>query len=137
MKVRMQSLDGRATIEFEAPGVKELFQRMGKVSEIINVEACGCCNSKRTVQSFRQVKGYDYYSFQCLDCQAQLNFGQYKDGRGLFLKRSDEEGRPLGKNGWHHYHKQQQAPAPGGSPPDQAAHGDSYEGDAPPSGDDW
>jgi hypothetical protein len=36
----------------------------------------------------------------CTDCTAALTFSQYRDGGGLFLKRRDDDGKPLQNGGW-------------------------------------
>ena len=48
----------------------------------------------------RTNESYEYFSLVCLECGAQFQFGQRKDGETLFPKRLDEHGQLLPDRGW-------------------------------------
>ncbi len=54
----------------------------------------------------RKHDSYTFYEIVCMDCTAQLSFGQHKEGGGLFLKKWDKEkNQPLPNGGWSVYKK--------------------------------
>lgn len=103
MRVVYTSANNRVRVEFDADGTKALFGHLSQLADVLEVEPCGQCKSTAVVHEHRVRQTFDYYSFRCRSCGAELSLGQYKDGRGLFVKRQDEDGKPVGKNGWHHY----------------------------------
>ncbi len=128
MLVRYTTTTGRLTIEYEAATAKQAFEFVAAVAELFEEPECGCCKSKNIRPEKRVVGDYTYFAFRCGDCDAQLSFGQKKDLKSLFAKRTDENKQALGNRGWHHWRKddgqqssrQQHRPAanPGEAPPD-------------------
>src|SRR5947208_3071208 len=71
---------------------------------------------------------------RCTKCNAQLSYGQNKEGGGLFVKNWDKENRrPMPNRGWYVYgkdnHHNQDAPPARQS---NENHGDAYDGPPPP-----
>lgn len=102
MKMRYTTPNGRLTFELEADTGKAAFAVIARIQELFEEPDCGQCGSKNIRCSVRHIEDYTYYSLVC-ECGAQLNFGQNKDGKGLFVKRKDETGEEVGKRGWYHW----------------------------------
>lgn len=94
MKVRFTTNTGRMTFEFDSQSPKQAFEQ---------VAACGQCDSANIRWDKREYDGNAYYKLTCVDCGAQLDFGQHKSGITLFVKRKDKDNNPIGKNGWYHW----------------------------------
>lgn len=95
--------NGRIKIEQEITKGIDAFEFVSKVQEIFEEEECGCCHSKRIRCETRKNEDYKFFQYTCLnpECGARLEFGQHKEGGGLFAKRWDKEAsRPLPDNGW-------------------------------------
>jgi transposase-like protein len=105
MKVRMQV--GRTWLEVDATNVKEAIRELSEYASVFGETTCGLCGSQRIQPSHRTAKGYEFYSWVCADCNAQLSYGQTKEGGRLFAKRRDQNGDEVGKNGWHQYSARQ------------------------------
>lgn len=103
MKVRQALLHGRVVVEAEGDDVKQLWKQLGQAADAFEADsACGACGSANIRLNCRTVDKFDYYEIKCVDCGAELSFGQRMDG-GLFPKRKDDDGRSLGSNGWRKY----------------------------------
>ena len=105
-KVRMQI--GKTWLEVDSESAKEAVRELSEYAEVFSETKCGECGSQDVRPTFRQAKGYDFYEMTCLACGAKLGFGQTKDGNRLFPKRKDQDGGPIGKDGWHRYESQGQ-----------------------------
>jgi hypothetical protein len=93
----------KAVVEAEGETVKQVFERLGDLAACLGADdKCGCCGSDKIVPSVTRPQSYVYYSLKCLACEAQLTFGQTKEGERLFPKRDK------GKNGWEVYQAGQQ-----------------------------
>ena len=104
MKAHYRAFGGRLVIEMEGTTIKDLFQQIGPIAEVLDADsACGKCGSPNIYPRTREAKGFDFYELVCSDCKAKLSFGQFKDGSGLFPKRNDEHGNPMDFRGWHIY----------------------------------
>lgn len=108
MNVRYTTSDGRMQFTVEGDGVKGVFTALAQVQEVFEGNKCGQCESADTVLSHREHDGHSFYSKMCLGCGAQLDFGQHKQGGTLFVKRKDQDGNDLGKNGWYHWQRRSQ-----------------------------
>lgn len=53
-------------------------------------EKCGNCNDSNITLNYKSPKGNDYYGLKCLQCNAELNFGQHKQGDSFFLRWDDK-----------------------------------------------
>lgn len=119
MKVTYTTTDGRLRFDTEITTTKQAFEFVADVQEIFEEESCGKCGSKAI---HFQVREYDknlYYKMVCTKCRAQLDFGQHKEGGGLFIKQWDKEAaKPLPDRGWYIYQGKDGAGA-GGSPRQQ------------------
>lgn len=88
MKGHYQAFGGRLTLEVEGASVKELFDQIGQVAEVLDADdKCGACGSPRIYPRAREAKGFMFYELMCGECQAKLSFGQHKTGDTLFPKR--------------------------------------------------
>lgn len=101
MKATYKTRSGRLLFEVNGETPKALFRGIAEIQNIFESDdTCGACNSPNIQFRVRTVDGNDYYDLACLDCSAQLSYGQNKDGRGLFVKRKDKDGAPLPNRGW-------------------------------------
>ena|SRR5689334_12667445 len=113
--MKMHYKTGPMTFEIEGASPKELFKKIATVQEIFDTDKkCGACGSTEVRFRSRRVDDFEFFEIACESCAATLKFGQLKKGEGLFVKRRDEDGRPLPNNGWEKYEpkKQQTQAAP-------------------------
>lgn len=94
MAVTVKKKMGSAMVEITgAESLKGMFKALAMFAEILADTKCGCCNSEQIKHEVRTVTKeggtFDYYGLRCTACGAQLNFGQNKDGKGLFSKRDE------------------------------------------------
>jgi hypothetical protein len=109
MKVRYTTENNRLTFELEATTGKQAFEIVAAIQELFEEPACGCCKSAHIRCDVREFDGNSYYKLLCNACGAQLDFGQHKDGKGLFVKRTDKETKkPLPNRGWYVWQGQKQ-----------------------------
>lgn len=88
MKATLKIKIGSKSLEITGEGDnKQVIKNFSFWSQL--PDKCGLCKSNNMALNYRSPKGNDYYGLKCLDCGADLNFGQYKQGGGFFL-RSDE-----------------------------------------------
>jgi hypothetical protein len=100
MIAKLSLLSRRLIIEAEAADVKTLFRELGSAADVFEADDhCQACGSEPIRPHCRTVDGLEYYSLKCTECQAELSFGQRKDG-GLFAKRKDDLGHNLEDGGW-------------------------------------
>ncbi len=121
MKARYTTANGRIMFDIDAQGAKAIFEAIAALQELFEEPDCGCCKSKRIVCNVRDSGEYRYYTLRCVDCSAQLDFGQKRDGGSLFIKRSDKDRNPMPNRGWYIY-KRDNSNAPASS-----GHGDADE----------
>lgn len=110
---------GRVTFESEVANAKAAVEFLAQVEEIAGEESCGLCKSTAIAHDVREFGGNKYYKLVCQSCGAQMDFGQNRDGVGLFAKRRDSDTKQsLPNRGWyvwqgqhqdHESHPQQQA----------------------------
>ena len=103
MKVTYTTPTGRLTFEMELASGKQAFEVVAAIQELFEEADCGCCQSKNIRCDVREYDQNKYYKLCCNDCAAQLDFGQKKDGKTLFVKRRDKEGQDLPNRGWYIY----------------------------------
>lgn len=104
MKVKYTTTNGQITFEADLEKVKTAFEFVAHLVELFEEKCCGCCQSEHIQPRVRHHDSYVFYELRCLDCNAQLAFGQKKEGGHLFPKRYDSELRqPLPDRGWHIY----------------------------------
>lgn len=109
MKAHYRAFGGKLVIEVEGSNIKELFQQIGPVAEVLDGDdCCGKCNSPHIYPRAREAKKSGtnqtviYYELVCSDCGAKLSFGQHSDGGSLWAKR-DKDGVRLDNRGWSVY----------------------------------
>lgn len=112
-KVHYRSRNGRLVFEITGGSPKDIFEGIADVQDVFEAdEKCGCCNSDNIRFNVREVtkgpKTFKYFELRCLECWAQLQFGQNQDMKGLFPKRRDENGNSMKNRGWFKYNAQQQ-----------------------------
>jgi len=105
MKVTYTTANGRISFEVDATTGKQAFEVVAAIQEIFEESACGACKSPSIRFDVREWDGNKYFKMACNACGAQIDFGQHKDGKGLFVKRMDKDKRPLPDNGWYHWQK--------------------------------
>jgi hypothetical protein len=103
VKVTYTTPDGRISFEVEVASGKMAFEVIAAIQELFEESACGCCKSGAIQRQVREFDGNKYFKLVCTACGAQLDFGQHKDGKGLFIKRRDENKRELPNRGWYIY----------------------------------
>jgi hypothetical protein len=104
VKVTYTTSNGRIKFEAELEKVKTAFEFIAHVGELFEEKACGCCKSENIRPQVRHHESFVFYELRCQDCDAQLSFGQKKEGGNLFPKRYDTEARQaMPDRGWHHY----------------------------------
>jgi hypothetical protein len=105
-KVRMQV--NKVWIEVESMSVKDAVQGIAEYSDFFGEGPCGMCGSDDVAPEYRVGKSrdgdeYPFYSLVCRSCGAKLDFGQRRDGTGLFPKRKDNDDNLLPANGWRQW----------------------------------
>ena len=126
MKVIRQVGEG-LRFEFDADSPKVIFERLALVDSLFRESACGLCLSKKIIFIKRDVDNGCYLEMRCqnAECGAKLDFGQNKDGKGIFLKNWDRDAkRPLPNRGWYIYQKGE---AQGETPQQTATSGSGQE----------
>ena len=105
MEASLRSRDGRLVVKLQADGIKELFEAIGSAQDVIDADVvCGACQSPAIRYRVRTVLKFKYYEWWCGECHAVLQFGQLREGGGLFAKRyAAEGGGPLPNGGWARY----------------------------------
>ena len=79
---------GETWIEVDCMSVKDAVQAISEYAEFFAEGECGLCKSRAVSPGHRRTKeGWNYYSMECLDCGARLDFGQTQEGERLFPKR--------------------------------------------------
>jgi hypothetical protein len=103
MKLKYRTKNNRLEFEIEVPNGKAAFQCVAGIQELFEEEKCGCCQSVNIRCNVREIDNYKYFSLVCSDCEAQLDIGQKKDMKSLFVKRKDKDRNPLANHGWYHW----------------------------------
>ncbi len=105
MEAHYRAFQGRLVIKVEGSTIKELFEQIGPIAEVLDGDdCCGKCASPHIYPRAREAKGFTYYELVCSDCSAKLSFGQHKDGGSLWAKRVDDQGNRMDHRGWAVYH---------------------------------
>ncbi len=106
MKIRY-SPSPDLSFEVDAGTMKEAFKAIFDLSEVFGERKCGCCGSDDVRFFVREDKeGHHYYKMACKACPATFDYGQFKEGGGLFAKKWDKENRrPYDNGGWSVYRK--------------------------------
>jgi len=94
--------NGRTSFKITIENAKQAFEALARIQAVFEEEACGCCESKNLRPQVRTTKKGDYFEWLCGDCGATLTVGQNKDGKRLFIRRT-QDGQPLPNNGWKTY----------------------------------
>lgn len=76
----------------------EVWKSAADMSSLVNVKACGACDSKDIRPDVRHVKTdsteFDAYGWRCYACGATLKFGMKRDMSSLFLRWNEEWFKP-------------------------------------------
>lgn len=122
MKAHYRAFNGRLLIEVEGATIKDLFEQIGPVAEVLDGDdACGKCASPHIYPRARVADGFTFYELVCSDCGAKLSFGQHKEGGTLWAKRTDEHGNKMDYRGWQIYLGIAAPPVPPAAPPAKPA----------------
>ena len=100
MNATYVSLAGRLRLTRECASITDVLTFLEEVETVFAHDACRCCGSKNVTFGHAVRQGYDFYEARCADCSARLQFGQRRDGGGLFPKRKDKQGNVLPDGGW-------------------------------------
>ena len=95
-----RSPNGRITFQTQVESARQAFEALARIQGVFEEECCGLCGSKGIHCQVRTTSGGDYYEWVCADCGATLTVGQNKDGKRLFIRRTDEDRNPLPNGGW-------------------------------------
>ncbi len=106
MKVTYTTPNGRLTFEMDCTTGKQAFEIVATVQGLFEEADCGLCKSKAIHCDVREYDSNKYYKLVCEACGGQLDFGQHKDGKGLFVKRRDKDNRPMPARGWYQYQRE-------------------------------
>jgi hypothetical protein len=91
LKVKMK-LNPKTEIEtvFEGANIQDVILAAGCILDFDG--ACGLCKSENITLQTRvtKEKGFKYTEFVCRDCRAKRQMGEYRDGKGYFLKGWEE-----------------------------------------------
>jgi hypothetical protein len=120
MKVVYSSPNRRLSVEADCTTTKQVFELLASLQEVFEETSCKLCKSERIHFDVRVFDSATYYKLTCADCGGQLDLGQSKDNKSLFIKRS-KDGKPLANGGWYHYARQQQPQQPAQKPASQPA----------------
>ncbi len=94
------------SFEAEVAGPKDAFDAIADIQDVFEEHTCGMCKSTAIKFEVREYSGNPFYKMRCTACGATFDFGQHKDGGGLFAKRWDKENRrPMANGGWAIYRK--------------------------------
>lgn len=103
MRVTYTTPNGRVQFEAEVSTAKEAFDFLATVQEVFEVGRCGLCKGAAIHCDVREFDKNVYYKLVCSACGAQLDVGQKKDQKNLFLKRRSDAREALPNGGWYHY----------------------------------
>jgi hypothetical protein len=95
MKYIVSKQIGQKKHQFEIEG-KNLFECVLEANKLSfpDVHKCGLCNSDHLELMARKAQGtYDYTFIKCINCKAELTFGQKKKDDDVFYLRKNNEGR--------------------------------------------
>jgi len=110
MEILYRTRNGRFTFKVEAPTEKAGWERIAQLEDVFEADdTCGCCGCTNIRHRVRTHQDNKYYELRCLECNAQLSFGQHKTGDTLFPKRSNESG-PLPNRGWYKWQPKDDGP---------------------------
>ena len=125
-KLSIQTRPG-TTIHLDGDDPKKAIAILTKWDAMLTEQHCGACQSPQIVPRHRQAQGYDFYNLSCLKCGHRLEFGQLREGGGLFPKRKDDQGNWLENNGWTKWQKEGgQNQSPSGYGPQNGSGRDEY-----------
>lgn len=121
MKLTFKSPDGSLTVEAEPKTIKDGFDAIGQIKNLLMPEPCGCCKSKATYPASKTAGGYKFFEWVCPDCGAAMTLGEMKPEKGghLFVKRKDKDGNVLPNKGWSVYQGNGQREAPHSQEPNK------------------
>lgn len=86
MKISVQKIIGRATLNVEVEGEKDV-EALTKACTITAIpDTCGLCESTDVELVANKADAYTFIKVKCLSCTATSTMGQYKDGIGGFWK---------------------------------------------------
>jgi len=79
---------GNGMLEYQSPDIKTVH----KFSAIWGAlpQTCQVCQGKNVILNHKSPGGNDYYGIRCIDCGAELNLHQKKEGGGFYIKSDDK-----------------------------------------------
>lgn len=95
LKLKIQ-INPKQTIEatFEGNDIQDAVLAAGCLLDYDGI--CGFCKSEDISLHTRvtKEKGFKYTEFTCRGCKARRQMGEYRDGKGFFLKAWEEGWKP-------------------------------------------
>lgn len=105
--IKLATKIGKHNLQIEFKDMKSLHKFGGVYGGI--PQKCTSCGSDNLFLSYKNPKGNDYYMLECGDCHATANFGQHKDGGGLYWKNEPME-KYVAQQGQQQQQQSQQQP---------------------------
>ena len=115
MQVNYTTANGRLSVQLEASGHTDLWQKLSSFQEIFEESKCRKCDNEdlkfviRKAASKDGKKEYTYHELHCRNpkCRAKMHFGVINDDSGnMFPKRKDDDGEWLPDGGWVKYNRE-------------------------------
>lgn len=96
------------SLSFELEGTpKNIFRQMVNLRETFGNRGCKLCGgeTKRIVRlASKGARTFEYFELECMKCGGRFTFGQHQnEEETLYPKIKDEDGKPIGDNGWYKY----------------------------------
>lgn len=90
MKVAITKKLGKSTFTFQVEEEKEVDALAKAAFYATTPDKCTLCGSENVSLEMNKAESFTFVKVRCLDCRAQANLGQYKDGSGCFWKEFKE-----------------------------------------------
>lgn len=82
------------SIEGEGDSQRAVFSQIAELVEVFSVDTCGLCQSHDLVPLVREAQGYTFFEMKCKNCGGRLAYGQSKDMKTLYPRRSYNKKSP-------------------------------------------
>ena len=90
MKIAITKKIGKSTLQFQVDGERD-FDALFKAALYTTMpDTCGVCSEDNLVLDSNKTPEYKFVKIKCLNCRAQAQLGQYKDGTGYYWNKFEE-----------------------------------------------
>ncbi len=86
MKAQITKKVGKVTFTFIVEEEKEVDALAKAAFYATTPDKCTLCKSENVSLEMNKAQDFTFVKVRCLDCRAQANLGQFKDGSGCFWK---------------------------------------------------